>query len=167
MKKLIYAGIGSRQTPKRILAEMYVLGLLLAQNGCILRSGGAKGADQAFELGCRVAGGVSEIYLPWRQFENNPSKLYHISEKAYKLAEHYHPHWNNLSDGAKKLHARNVYQILGYDTYSLCDFVICWTKDCKASGGTGQALRIAEDHFIPIYNLYKEDTLMKIVKEFI
>lgn len=35
-------------------------------------------------------------------------------------------------------------------------FVVCWTSDGKDSGGTGQALRIARDRNIPVYNLYNK-----------
>ena len=34
-------------------------------------------------------------------------------------------------------------------------FVLCWTPYGAAAGGTGQALRIAEHHHIPVFNLGK------------
>ena len=37
------------------------------------------------------------------------------------------------------------------------NFVVCYTPDGKASGGTGQAIRIAEYYNIPIYNLFYEN----------
>ncbi len=46
-----YSGIGSRETPDDIIDVMKQLGKKLADQGWILRTGGAKGADQAFELG--------------------------------------------------------------------------------------------------------------------
>ena len=44
-----YAGIGSRETPKEILKEMTKIGQELESKGYTLRSGGAIGADKAFE----------------------------------------------------------------------------------------------------------------------
>jgi len=41
----------------------------MSEKGFVLRSGGAKGADEAFENGA----GEKEIYLPWRGFRDNPS----------------------------------------------------------------------------------------------
>ena len=35
------------------------------------------------------------------------------------------------------------------------DFVLCWTEDGEASGGTGQAMRIAAAHGVPVYNLQR------------
>jgi hypothetical protein len=49
--------------------------------------------------------------------------------------------------------ARNCYQMLGLDLKTPVEFVICWTPQGKGAGGTGQALRIARDLKIPIYDL--------------
>ena len=76
----------------------------------------------------------------------------------------YHPAAAKLSDGAFKLHCRNAYQVLGSELGNIncvvkpqrVSVVICWTSDGKNTGGTGQALRIAEDHKIPILNMYNE-----------
>ena len=68
-----YAGIGSRETPKEIQDWFKIVAKYLEKNGYTLRSGGAKGADQAFERGVSEDD-MKEIYLPWRGFENNKSK---------------------------------------------------------------------------------------------
>ncbi|NYZ25158.1 hypothetical protein HND93_36125, partial [Azospirillum sp. ROY-1-1-2] len=64
-----YAGIGSRETPPAVLEVMAAVGERLAQLGWVLRSGGAVGADQAFERGCDRVGGRKEIFLPWPGFD--------------------------------------------------------------------------------------------------
>ena len=46
-----YAGIGTRVTPPAVLERMTNIGMLLAMQGFVLRSGGARGADRAFEEG--------------------------------------------------------------------------------------------------------------------
>lgn len=150
-----YTGIGSRETPENILNYMTYLASELEKRKYILRSGGADGADSAFEDGVQEFY-MAEIYLPWRNFNNNNSPLYNISDEAMSMAKKYHPRWNHLSQGAKKLHSRNCYQVLGYYLTIPSNFIICWTKDGKVSGGTGQALRIAIDNDIPIYNLYNK-----------
>ena len=50
-----YAGIGSRKTPPHVLAAMTQIAEALAERGYILRSGGAGGADSAFEKGAGSA----------------------------------------------------------------------------------------------------------------
>jgi hypothetical protein len=147
----IYAGIGSRNTPIYIFEYMTKIGKLLATIEYTLRSGAAKGADTAFEKGALlVTDSKKEIYLPCKGFENNDSPYYNIIPEAYKLAEKYHPFWNNLTSGAKKLHARNSYQILGLNLDTPCDFVICYHL---GKGGTIQACNIAESYNIPIINM--------------
>lgn len=151
-----YAGIGSRETPDNILALMRGVALMLYERGYTLRSGGAGGADEAFEMATPVMA-MMEIFLPWDGFNGKritiPEKNLNLGE-ARSLAEKYHPNWPACSEGARKLHTRNVFQVLGADCHSPSAFVVCWTRDGKASGGTGQALRIAEDRKIPIYNLH-------------
>lgn len=136
-----YAGIGSRKTPERILNQMNAIAIMLQQDGWILRSGGAAGADTAFEQG---AGVKKEIFY-----------ARDADAAAMNLAEQYHPAWTRCSSSAQKLLARNGYQILGRDLKTPSKFVVCWTPDGGPSGGTDQALRIAAAHDIPIFNLHR------------
>lgn len=153
-----YAGIGSRSTPDNILRIMSQLASVLAKNHWTLRSGGAPGADQAFEEGHN---GKKEIFLPWKEFEGNSSSLYGVSEIALWLAEKYHPAWHNLKRGGQLMMARNMQQVLGEDLLSPVQFVLCWTKNGMVDGGTGQAMRLAQDLCIPIFNLHTENELEK------
>lgn len=57
---MYYTGIGSRETPEEVLSLFTIVGEFLAKKGYILRSGGAKGADKAFEVGCDKAKGKKE-----------------------------------------------------------------------------------------------------------
>lgn len=147
-----YTGIGSRQTPADILADMTRVASNLELTGFTLRSGGAAGADSAFEAGVEHYQ-HKEIYLPWRGFNNNASGLYGVSEPALAMAEKYHPAWHRCSPAARKFHARNCYQVLGQSLNDPSDFVLCWTPNGQVEGGTGQALRIAQHHGIPIFNM--------------
>lgn len=155
-----YAGIGSRETPEDILDLMWHLGDKLATEGHILRTGGAEGADTAFWQGAVQSGyACAEVYLPWKSFNgwgNDSDKVTRIEAQpeAYAIAAEFHPSWQYLKHGAKMLHARNVHQIFGYDVTNpdFSDFVLCYTKDAKGEGGTGQALRIAKHFDIPIYD---------------
>lgn len=151
--KRIYAGIGSRKTPDSVLETMYYGAQQLADLNFTLRSGAAAGADSAFEAGCDMVGGSKEIYLPWKGFQGHSSHLHTPTDEALKMAAKFHPNWGACSYGARKLHARNCHQILGIGLDTPADFVICWTPNGSGSGGTGQALRIAQSHGIPIFDL--------------
>lgn len=149
-----YAGIGARETPKDILKEMEYIGETMCKNGWVLRSGAAPGADQAFEKGCdKVDNLRKEIFLPWEGFEGHPSGYYSPWKRAYQIAQGVIPWWDNLSDGAKKLHARNAHQILGHGLNEEVKMVICWTEGGKLKGGTATAIKIAKKHDIPVINL--------------
>ena len=162
--KKFYSGIGSRESPAEILDLMVKIGKFQAQKGYVLRSGGANGADKAFEQGCDQAKGEKEIYLPWKGFNGSSSELYlkspelkGIKDKAFELASQYHPAWDQLNYGAQCLMARNGMQVLGRDLNTPVEFVVCWNLGGFTHGGTSQALRIAQDRKIPIFMLSKKE----------
>lgn len=154
-----YAGIGSRETPKKICDILTQIATQLESEEYILRSGGANGADLAFEKGVDK---LKEIFIPWKGFNNSNSNLFNIPDKAMEISAKFHPYWNNLKPTVKKLMARNAQQVLGKNLDSPSEFVICWTSDgCNSAkkrnilttGGTGQAISIADANNIIIYNL--------------
>ena len=142
-----YAGIGSRQTPMEILKLMTATARKLEAHGYVLRTGGAEGADTAFALGAKNV----EIYRPEQ-----------ADGEALSLASTLHPAWGRCSDYARRLHARNCYQVLGRDLRTPSEFVICWTPDSCVSaatrsihtGGTATAIVLAERSGIRVYNLH-------------
>jgi hypothetical protein len=156
LEGLTYAGIGSRETPALALSLMGKLAARLGQRGWTLRSGGAWGADNAFLLGASGAGDV-ELYLPWRGYNEHAVsvRLNTPSPAALGIAQAFHPAWPRLTQGAQKLHGRNVHIVLGPDVQAPAPvkMIICWTKDGNVIGGTGQALRMAAHYKIPVFNL--------------
>lgn len=164
---LIYTGIGSRSTPGETLELMTLAATQMAQRWT-LRSGYADGADKAFSNGAFAGGGDAEIYLPWRRFNNAPSHAeddrfidmgmyeesqHNILAEAAKIAAAHHPAWERCSETVRKLHTRNVFQVLGENLLKPSVMLICWTPGGSGSGGTGQALRIARSHGVPIFDL--------------
>jgi hypothetical protein len=170
MEKLkYYSGIGSRESPEPILRVMEQVGKYLAEKGWVLRSGGADGADSAFEKGCDAGHGNKEIYLPWKGFNENSSELYlkspllkETKDKVFEIASQFHPVWDLLSFGAQCLMARNIYQVLGQDLATPVSMVICFNLGGFTHGGTSQALRVAKDRSIPIFRLSVEKELSDI-----
>lgn len=150
MKTYSYAGIGSRSTPPEIQDYMAMAATQLSYYGLILRSGGADGADSAFERGADPR--LKEIFLPWKGFNGNPSPLSEIPPEAYSQAARFHPAWTQLQPSVQRLMARNMQQILGRQLDDPVLFILCWTDGGKFQGGTGQALRGARTFNIPVFN---------------
>lgn len=165
-KYFAYAGIGSRETPKEVLKVIRLIANKLESQGWTLRSGGASGADSAFEEGIQNPENM-EIFLPGSYFNGKSarSKGFINSltseqyEKAIKSVVTYHPCPDKLSDFPRKLMARNAMQVLGFDLNVPSKMVIAWTRGARTIGGTGQALRIAYDNKIPIRNLGDPEVL--------
>lgn len=162
-----YTGIGSRKTPEDVMSVMTDIAKKLYQKGYTLRSGGAEGADTAFEIGAKED--RMEIYLPYDRFNkrNEDGVSYIVPPYNDHYIYKYHPKPNLLTNKGRLLMSRNTYQVLGMDLKTPSDFVICWTKDGKFSGGTGQALRVAHDNNIRIYNLYNIMDRIQLMQEVI
>ena len=157
MSDLFYTGIGSRETPKDVCEKIEYIAVILYHASYTMRSGGADGADAAFETGVdRVSKDKlgKRIYVPWKGFgSNRPEHTHKIHLKAFTIASRIHPAWNRLTAGAKKLHARNIHQVLGDDLKTPSQFLICWTRGGEPIGGTRTAIICAEMCHIPVYNL--------------
>ena len=177
-----YAGIGSRETPKDVCNKMTEIASLLEKQDFVLRSGGAEGADHAFEIGISDPL-MMDIYLPYINFNNKSGSKYifistfdHSNYKAAYESLKYHPRGFNMSHGTKVMMIRNYFQACGLVNQSNSSFVICWTpkgangytiKTTYDDGGSGQCIRIAAAHNIPVYNLkdsrYSHLTAQEIV----
>lgn len=139
---------------------MKLIAARLEKEGWVLRSGGADGADSAFERGVFNPAN-KEIYLPGPSFNKRSAKnpgcidatKLDSFDRALKTVKLFHPVPGKLSDKGRKLMARNAMQVLGAYLASPSKAVIAWTEDGKMKGGTSQAIRIANYHKIPVFNL--------------
>lgn len=161
-----YAGIGSRNAPEKYLRLASKIASFLEGKGYILRSGAAPGMDSAFEDGLEDHHN-SEIFTPWSGFGSMNYKYNSVCDWALSIARKYHPNWNVLKPSVTLLMGRNTYQVLGpTENSEKSEFIICWTNPKR--GGTLQAIRIAEDYSIPVYNMwYSSDTekFLSMLKE--
>jgi hypothetical protein len=159
--RLTYAGIGSRKTPRVLASRMHSIATVLERRGWLLHSGGADRADTWFEQGVKDSANAC-IFLPWPRFRDHASPLHEACERAHEIARQFHPAYHRLSAAGRLLMARSSYQVLGLDLVSPVTCVVCWTPDGEASGGTGQALRIAAAHGVPVFNLWSATTVDRL-----
>jgi hypothetical protein len=135
--------------------------------------------DLAFEAG---AGSNKEIFLPFPGFGDDwyraafpdaptrdPRTVYaRIPSAAFALARECHLHPTRFPTFRKitqQLLARDGLQILGRDLKTPSQFVVCWTPDgcctdaerSDQTGGTGQAISVADAAKIPIFNLARPE----------
>ena len=155
----VYAGIGSRKTPPEILEAMTELARELERAGWHLHSGGADGADTAFENG--TSSGGRTVYLPWKGYNDRNGQdciTLTNSEQTHSqgVVSKYHGAWQRCSRGARALHGRNhaIIHGLGHRAADRrVDAVICWTPGGAAQGGTGTGMKMARTAGIPVLNL--------------
>lgn len=169
MSNLFYTGVGSREITHEEWDLMVAVAKWLANCGFTLRSGNANGSDSAFETGVEESKNktLKEIYIPWEKFEGNDlpgekivlanpdSMNYAISLQWIKEI---HPAFDKLKQGARKLHQRNVHQVLGQDLEHPVPslFLLACSKEDKKGdvmGGTRTAWLIAKANNVPCFNL--------------
>ena len=155
MRHLVYAGIGSRATPRAVLETMTVMAAWLARKGWHLHTGGAAGADSAFAAGAPP--GQRTLFLPWPGYRGNAAPDCRTlsadrMDRCLSIASALHPAWHRCSPAARKLHARNA-AILAADTATPVDAVVAFTVAGAVKGGTGMGIRIARSRGIPVLNL--------------
>jgi len=186
---MYYTGIGSRDIPDEVIGVMEDAAYRLAKMGWVLRSGKADGSDAAFQRGmqklARENNGVScgttclaEIYIPWGNFKGGSGleddwditldkidSLYpeHVQMRKEWMSE-VHPAPERLSQGAEKLHLRNVHQVFGpnlSDAYiNQSKFVLYYAKEDKKGnpkGGTATAVNLAKKQGVRVLNLLNQD----------
>lgn len=159
---LAYAGIGARKTPGEVLQYMTQQATLLESMNCLLRTGDAEGADQAFCNGAKY----KSVYTPKQPI---------LDWAREKVAEVCDSDYNTYKPITQNLLARNMYQLFGDgDTPDACypsKFVLYWSKPSSGynlsqqdnyfncSGGTRYAVRAAVKAGIPTFNLYNQKEL--------
>lgn len=128
-------------------------------------TGAAPGSDQLAAQCTLVAGGRAALMLPWRGFErawvqrmvsrHGPSVRIEVlpeivPEAALASVRTHHPAYGSLTQGGKRLHARN-YLIVHH-----AELVIALPSDKPGGGGTGQGIRLAKSLEKPCVDLSTE-----------
>ena len=173
---MIVTGIGSRtisDSEERVIRQ---ISRVLAKAGCTLRSGGADGADTAFEAGWRdVGSSAMEIFVPWSGFNGTTSdapyivldKKSDLFEEAHNEAQTVHPAWYRLSRGAQYLHTRNIFQVRGPELKVPSDVIIAMADPVGrfgVKGGTSTAWTLGKRLQVPTFNLRKREDALELVK---
>lgn len=88
---------------------------------------------------------------------------------AEGMAMAVHPAWEACKEGARKMHIRNVFQVLGRTLDSPSKMLIAWTrldKHGNPKGGTATAINLARDQIgeDKVFNLNKPEDFDRISK---
>lgn len=152
-----YAGIGNRDVPKEIRPHMTDLARRLSNMNFTLRSGDAKGSDQAFQLGAGTNASIFKASSKDQVSKAAKGQVTFFDEMsdaerraAYDSVMRLHPNGANLDERARDLHGRNYYQIMGTDGAVNSAFIACYAT--SKDGGTWQAIKLAHELGIPVFN---------------
>jgi ribA/ribD-fused uncharacterized protein len=187
-----YAGIGSRKINKKDAYFQILTGFCMALSGYRVNTGAADGSDTNFEYGAKLAcdllkkntrfakqlddySKVVQVFLPWDRFngrETAPGYIAVENPDAELITAKYHKNWEYLKDPVRKMMSRNAMQVLGIDLFHKVKCVICETPDgaytgemtTDKTGGTGQAIRIADDKGVKVFNIKNPEHKQRLIR---
>jgi len=164
--------VGTRDATKEELQKLKDIAEKYHDKGYTLRSGGAEGADSVINHLENV-----EIIIPWNGFNGlkHDGKRVFVLDKlpnqtrAKEITIKIHPAPDRLSQGALKLHTRNIYQITGVQDVNRKElsekvYFIADEVNGKVKGGTRTAVMLARGLNIPTVNIRKRNEPSKRAK---
>ena len=160
---MLIAGIGTREPSQLIIDRASELQEFSLFHKFV--TGGAIGMDDIFSKIFNA-----KIMLPWDSYNeiyaNNDTIIdcqklsYKLRKEAELIASQMHEGWHNCKQGARTLHSRNVFIILGPDLQTPVNMVIYGTNDkdtTRLSGGTRMGVQLARSLGIPNFGLQFDD----------
>ena len=149
IQKKLYAGTGDRKTPLKIqnLLQNYIK--ILNERNYMLRTGSESGTQTFMKT---LADKVEVMDIP----EAN-HLVYAANRSHYVL-------WSHNGNRVKKKYARDTLILLGDNLATPPEFLLCWCN-INIKGGSVFSIRLAKEHNIPIYNIFREDHQEKFEEE--
>ena len=145
---MICTGIGSRKINKNIEKQLLFIVKILNLLDIKVRTGDAIGSDACFRKAKN-----KEV------FTANDA-----TERSMRIASQIHQNWNACDEYSRKLHGRNIFQVLGINMEHPSDFLVCWTKDGISKGGSRTAIELAKQNCIPVFNIAKKNDIFNLFK---
>jgi hypothetical protein len=158
-----YTAIGPIDYPIEIQETLIKIGAFLASEKYTLRSGASEGFEYTIESGCNKAKGAKEIWLPWFKYEDHSSKL-RWEQNGWDFISKRKKDWDTLKLTHKIYLARIPHQLLGLNLDEPSKFMLTWSYQGKGAHIFEEALKIAKEYKIPVFDLGDEKGLLKFKK---
>jgi len=155
--------VGSRRIDEKNYLRLADIAFQLASRGAQIVTGTAAGADSAAVEGAlRANQKPPEIWGPFNGHDTRTKKpILTCTDLHLQIVAACHPRAFLLDGTPKRLHARNIGQVLGPSCQQRSHVLICFTPDgCQSdltrttdTGGTGTAISLAYWAGVPICNI--------------
>jgi hypothetical protein len=153
--KIYYSAFGSSsELNTDILSFCSDISSALSKLGWILRSGAEKGIDTAFEYGCDKVNGTKDIYLPYRNYNNNDSNNYYISLYSLNSVKQNFCKYSSLTYNEIRAKARNYQILLGQNLSKPSNIALVYNYDSD-DDNVKQLIEIAQVNVITVIDISK------------
>lgn len=157
-----YTGCGTTSTPVSIRRLIQDIAASLAKEGYILRTGGEKGGDEAFEEGCNsVDPALKELYLPFGGFNGKTGVVFReysgLSDELREMGMN-----TRALTKSSRLRMGRCYQELEGLNGVPSEFLICYDS---GEGTPNFIHRLAIRKGIKVYNLYDKEVRKELCEE--
>lgn len=157
-----------------VLEKFIKIATVLSSRGYVFRYNGTHDDKLQNEI-MGISGMISETYLAWKSINKNistPTLTYPI-ELAYNISASLHKSFSKLPPNARAIFASKVHSLLGKECNNPSDILLAYndngdesiTKDTdyKKLGYLSFSLNIAKAAGIPVFNLYNENAIPRLV----
>lgn len=172
-----YAAMSNDNAPQEVLELMGRIARRLAEQSFTARHLSFKAGEKTgfAEVVAQAASGKTEVYLPWKGFNNAESKFTvgrFLSPEAASLVKQFMPTFEGLKPAVQKIIGCNAHVVMGQDLRSPVRFLIVWSEDgledaknrTAKSGYMGTPVSIASSLRIPVFNLKNPDAVERLWK---
>ena len=168
-----YLAISNEGVPDSVLERVRVISKKLKEMGYTHRDLASPSRDKMNGVATLGAEDKVAIYTAWAGYGkddiNDRSKIvvHAPSEKAYRIATKYNTSFNKLKPAIRAFIARDMAALLGEDSNTPIDFLLCWTengeeKKKELTTNTGKLrnmIYLCNEFNIPVFNLGKSDAI--------
>lgn len=167
-----YSVVASKDAPKDVLDTLRNLVSMMKNNGFTLRASTSTDMDDVAIT--TVQDESTEIYIPWKDFNNVSSKYYFNDKTSLHIAKMFHRSFDTLKPAVQAFLARNVRMIMGKKPSNYSLFIVIWSEDgaekvsqiTPKTGYVSHAISIADALYIPVFNLQNSNAVDRIRNHF-
>lgn len=167
-----YSVVATKDAPRDVLDTLRNLVTMMKANGFTLRASTSTDMDDVAIT--TVQDSSTEVYIPWKDFNNVSSKYYFNDKTCLHIAKMFHRSFDSLKPAVQAFLGRTVRMIMGKKPSNYSLFIVVWSEDgaekvsqiTPKTGYISHAISVADALHIPVFNLQNNNAIDRIRNHF-